>query len=163
VEWKHFQYTETTHQLLRKTSGKARVKLCTSEVSFEVRYKPGGTATAALGNWSHRAVSRERDPTGCGRWSYVTYDRKGSKLFTYILAYTVCNHANLGDTMARRQNYQMKYADETARVGEIDPRRQTMVDLEYFVDELIDDRHGVVIFMDVKKMSLDAIYHKLTI
>jgi hypothetical protein len=66
VEWKHFQYRETTNQLLKKTFGGARVEFCTSDVSFEGRYKPGGTATAALGNWSHRVVGSGRDPTGCG-------------------------------------------------------------------------------------------------
>jgi hypothetical protein len=48
VEWKHFHYRETTNQLLRKTFGGARGELCTSDVSFERRYKPGGKATAAL-------------------------------------------------------------------------------------------------------------------
>jgi hypothetical protein len=84
VEWKNFQYRETTNQLLKKTFGGARVEFCTSDVSFEGRYKPGGTATAALGNWSHRVVGSDRDPTGCGRWSYVTYGGKDSKLITYV-------------------------------------------------------------------------------
>jgi hypothetical protein len=86
VEWKHFQYRETTNQLLRNTFGGARVEFCTSDVSFEGRYKPGGTATAALGNWIHRVVGSGRDPTGCGRWSYVTYGGKGRKLITYVSA-----------------------------------------------------------------------------
>jgi hypothetical protein len=100
MEWKHFQYRETTNQLLRKICGGARVEFCTSDVSFEGRYTPGGTATAALGNWSHRALGSGRDSTGCGRWSYVTYGGKGSKLVTYILAYRVCNQKNPGDTTA---------------------------------------------------------------
>jgi hypothetical protein len=72
VEWKHFQYREATNQLPREKFGGARVELCTSDVSFEGRYKPGGTATAALGNWSHRVVGSGMDSTGCGRWIYVT-------------------------------------------------------------------------------------------
>jgi hypothetical protein len=51
VEWKHFQYRETTNRLLKKTFGEAIVEFCTPDVSLEGRYKPGGTATAALGNW----------------------------------------------------------------------------------------------------------------
>jgi hypothetical protein len=65
VEWKHFQYRETTNQLLSKTFGGARVEFCTSDVSFEGRYKPGGTATAALGNWIHIVVGSGRDPAEC--------------------------------------------------------------------------------------------------
>jgi hypothetical protein len=66
VEWKHFQYRETTNLLPRKKIGGARVELCTSDVSFEGRYKPGGTETAALGNWSHRVVGSGMDSTGYG-------------------------------------------------------------------------------------------------
>jgi hypothetical protein len=106
VEWKHFKYRETTNQVLRKTFGGVRVEFFTLDVSFEGRYKPGGTATAALGNWSHRVVGSGRDPTGCGRWSYVTYGRRGSKLITYVSAYIVCNQTNPGDTAAWKQQYQ---------------------------------------------------------
>jgi hypothetical protein len=65
VEWKNFQYRETTNQLLRKTFGGARVEFCTSDARFEGRYKPGGTAAAALGNWSRRMVGSGWDPTRC--------------------------------------------------------------------------------------------------
>jgi hypothetical protein len=151
VEWKHFQYRETTNQLLRKSFGGARVEFCTSDVSFKGRYKPGGTDTAALGNWSHIVVGSGRDPTGCGRWSYVTYGGKGSKLITYISAYRVCNKTNPGDRTAWRQQYQTQYAYESARVGVIYPHRQTMVNLEYFVKELRDEGHEVVVFMDANQ------------
>jgi hypothetical protein len=129
VEWKHFQYRETMSRLLRKTFGEARVEFCTSDVSFEGRYKPGGTATAVLVNWCHRGVGSGRDPTGCGRWSYVTYGGKGIKLITHLSAYRVCNKTHPGDTTAWRQQNQIQYYDESARVGPIDPHRQTMVDL----------------------------------
>jgi hypothetical protein len=139
------------------------VELCTSDVSFEGRYKPGGTATAALGNWIHRVVGSGRDPTGCGRWSYVTYGGKGSKLITQASAYRVCNQTDPGDTTTWRQQYQTQYADESARVGAIDPHKQIMVDLEYFVKELRDEGHEVVVFMDANQKSQDAIDHKLMI
>jgi hypothetical protein len=32
VEWKHFQYRETMHQLLKKIFGGARVEFCTSDL-----------------------------------------------------------------------------------------------------------------------------------
>jgi hypothetical protein len=153
VEWKHFQYRETTNRLLKKTFGGARVEFCTSDVSFEGRYKPGGTATAALENWSHGVVGSEMDPTGCGRWRYVTYGGKGSKLITYISAYRVCNQTNPGDTTAWRQQKQIQYSDESARVGPIDPHRQTMVDLEYFVREIRDKGHEVVVFLDANQIE----------
>jgi hypothetical protein len=65
--------------------------------------------------------------------------------------YIICNQTNPGDTTTWRQQYQIQYADESARVGSIDPHRQTMVDLEYFVRELCDEGHEVVVFMDAKQ------------
>jgi hypothetical protein len=162
AEWKHFQYRETTNQILRKTFGGARVEFCTSDVSFEGRYKPGGTATAALGNWSHRVVGSGRDPTGCGRWSYVTYGGKGSKLITYVSVYRVCNKTNPGDTTAWRQQYQIKHSDESARVGSIDPHRQTMVDLETLSESYVTKDMKWWSFWTRTKTIQDAIDHKLT-
>jgi phage gp45-like len=89
--------------------------------------------------------------TGCGRWSYVTYGGKGSKLITYVSVYRVCNQTNPGDTTTWRQKYQIQYADESARVGSIVPHRKTMVNLEYFVRELRDEGHAVVVFMDANQ------------
>jgi hypothetical protein len=40
----------------------------------------------------------------------------------------------------------MQYADETARV-EINPHKQTMIDLEYFTEELKTDGFEVVVFI----------------
>jgi hypothetical protein len=73
------------------------VELCTSDVCFEGRYKPGGTTTAALGNLIDRVVGSGRDPTGCGG--------KGSKLITYVSGYRVSNQTNPGDTTAWRKQY----------------------------------------------------------
>jgi hypothetical protein len=36
-------------------------------------------------------------------------------------------------------------------VGSIDPHRQTMVDLEYFIRELRDEGHEVVVFLDANQ------------
>jgi hypothetical protein len=146
VEWKHFQYRETMNQLLRKTFGGARVEFCTSDVCFERRYKPGGTATAALENWIHRVVGSGRDPNGCGRWSYVTYSGKGSKLITYVLAYRVCNQTNLGDTTAWRQQYQTKYADESA----ISRRKTRPQSCQIFSNSPIIFQYGVQFAADSK-------------
>jgi hypothetical protein len=88
VELKHFQHRETTNRLLRKAFGGARVEFCTSDVSFQGRYKPGGTATSALGDWSHHVVGLGRDNTGCGQWRYVTYGDKG-KIYIYYIYFCI--------------------------------------------------------------------------
>jgi hypothetical protein len=76
AEWKEYEWRENTYQTLQKKFEDAWVEYSTSRTKFEVRYKPVGTITAALGNWSHRIVSSGSDDTGCGSWSYVTYGVK---------------------------------------------------------------------------------------
>jgi hypothetical protein len=52
--------------------------------------------------------------------------------------------------MAFQQQYRTKYADETARV-EITPHKQTMIDLEYFTEELKTDGFEVVVLIDANE------------
>jgi hypothetical protein len=68
---------------------------------------------------------------------------------------------NPGDITAWRQQYQIQYSDESARVGSIDPHRQTMVDLEYFIRELRDGGHEVVVFLDANINESRSLDHKL--
>jgi hypothetical protein len=52
--------------------------------------------------------------------------------------------------MAFQQQYRTQYADDTARV-EINPHKQTMIDLEYFTEELKTDEFEVVVFIDANE------------
>jgi hypothetical protein len=127
------------------------VEYSTSKIKFEGRYKPGGTVTAVLGNWSHRVVDSASDATGCGRWSYVTYGGKGSNRFTYTIVYRVCDQNDPGDITAWKQQTNIQYEDDTSRVGKIDPHKQTLVDLEYFIHELRNKGHEVANFIDANQ------------
>jgi hypothetical protein len=151
VEWQEYEWRENTCQTIRKTFGDAWVEYRTSKTKFEGLYKPGGTVTAALGNWSHRVIDSGSDATGCGRWSYVTYGGRGGKRFTYITVYRVCDQNDPGDTTAWRQQHNLQYEDDTARVGKIDSHKQILVDLEYFVHELRNKGHDVAIFIDANQ------------
>jgi hypothetical protein len=100
----------------------------------ESHYKPGGTITEALGHWAIRVLRSGKDPSGCGRWSYICIGKK-DKTFAIIKVYRVGHNRNVGDATAFQQQYRTQYADEIARV-EINPHKQTMIDLEYFTEEL---------------------------
>jgi hypothetical protein len=131
--------------------GDARVEFSTSKAKIERRYKPGGTATAAMGAWTHRVVHAGSDTTGCGRWSYITYGGKCGKRLTYITVYRVCDQTDPGDTTAWKQQYNIQYEDESARICNIDPHKQTLVDLECFVNYLRHKEHDVAIFIDANQ------------
>jgi hypothetical protein len=151
VEWQKFEWRENTYQTLIKTFGDARVECSTSKAKFEGRYRPGGTATASLRAWSHRVVGAGSDATGCGRWSYITYGGKRGKILMFITVYRVCDQTEPGDTTAWKQQHNIHYEDELARIGNIDAHKQTLEDLEYFVNDFRHKEHDVAIFIDAKQ------------
>jgi hypothetical protein len=129
VEWKKYDYRANTEKILRKTFGSTRIAYSTSDEHVEEsHYKPGGTVTAALGHWASCVLWSGKDPTGCGRWSYICLG-KNDKKFASSTVYQVGHNHNAGDATALQQQYRTQYADETARV-EINPHKQLMIDLE---------------------------------
>jgi hypothetical protein len=65
VERKKYDYRANSKKLLRKTFGSTRITYSTSDEQVEEsHYKPGGTVTAALGNWASRVLR-------CGKISTV--------------------------------------------------------------------------------------------
>jgi hypothetical protein len=115
----------------------------------ESHYKPGGTVTAALGHWASRVLRSGKNTTGCGRWSYICLG-KNDKKFAIVTVYRGGHNHNAGDATAFQQQYRTQYADKTARV-EINPHKRTMVDLEYFSEELKTDGFEVAVFIDANE------------
>jgi hypothetical protein len=115
----------------------------------ESHYKPGGTVTSSLGHWASRVLRSGKDPTCGGRWSYICLGKK-DKNFAIVTVYRVGHNHNTGDATAFQKQYRTQYADETARV-EINPHKQTMIDLEYFTEELKTDGFEVAVFIDANK------------
>jgi hypothetical protein len=75
----------------------------------------------------------------------------GGKRLTYITVYRVCDQKYPGDITAWKQQHNIQYEDDTACVGKIDSHKQTLVDLEYFVHELIHKFHDVEIFIEANQ------------
>jgi hypothetical protein len=152
LEWHNEGYRDEFQKLLVKAFGAARVDHSTTKDKFETSpFKPGGTASAALGKMVHRVVKTGRDDTGCGRWSYITFNGKENKHITVINTYRVCSQRDPGDTTASRQKQCVQYADEELRPYVLDPHKQTLIDLQYFVQELQQGGEEVIIFMDANQ------------
>jgi hypothetical protein len=67
LEWHNKGYRDEFQKLLVKDFGAARVDRNTTKDKFETSpFKPGRTASAALGKMVHRVVKTGRDDTGCG-------------------------------------------------------------------------------------------------
>jgi hypothetical protein len=56
-----------------------------------------------------------------------------------------------GNTTASTHQYKIQYEDEELRPFLLIPHRQTLIDLEYFVKDLKDANHEVLIFMDANE------------
>jgi hypothetical protein len=56
-----------------------------------------------------------------------------------------------GDTTEWKQQHNIQYEDEYARIGNIYPHQQTLVDLEYFVNDLRHTEYDVGIFIDANQ------------
>jgi hypothetical protein len=77
---------------LVKAFGAAKVECNTPKDKFKSSpFKPGGTASAALGEMVYGVVKTWRDETGCGRWSYITFNGKENKKIKVINVYRVCS------------------------------------------------------------------------
>jgi hypothetical protein len=159
VEWKKYDYQANTEKLLRKTFGSTRIAYSTSyEHVEESHYTPGGTVTSALGHWASRVLRSGKDPTGCGRWSYICLGNNDNQ-FAIVTVYRFGHNHNTGDATAFQQQYRTQYADETARV-EINPHKQMMIDLEYFTEELKTDGFEVAMFIDANGFRSQNHDHK---
>jgi hypothetical protein len=110
------------------------VDYSTTKDKFETSpFKPGGTVSSALGKMVHRVVKTGRNDTGCGRWLYITFNGKENKHITVINTYRACSQRDPGETTASRQQQCVQYADEELRPYALDPHKQTVIDLQYFV------------------------------
>jgi hypothetical protein len=150
IECKKHDYRANTEKLIRKIFWSTRIAYSISDERVEEsHYKPGVTATATLGHWASRVLWSWKDSTGCSWWNYICLG-KNDKKFAIVTVYRVGHNQDAGDTTAFQQQYRTKYADDTARV-QIDPHKQTMIDLEYFTEELKTDGFEVVVFIDANE------------
>jgi hypothetical protein len=130
----------------------------TTKDKFETSpFKPGRTASAALEKMVHRVVKTGIDDYGCGRWSYITFNRKENTHITVINTYRVYSQSDPGDTTASTQQQCIQYADEELRPYVLNPHKQTFIDLQYFVQELQQGGDEVILFLDANQRRISVL------
>jgi hypothetical protein len=128
------------------------VDYSTTKDKFETSpFKPGETASAALGKMVHRVVKSGRCNTGCGRCSYITFNEKDNKHITVINTHRVCSQRDPGDTTTSIQQQCVQYTDKELGPCVLDPHKQTLIDLKYFVQEILQGGDEVIIFLDANQ------------
>jgi uncharacterized protein (DUF2141 family) len=97
-------------------------------------------------------VKTGRDETGCWRRLYVTFNGKENKQITVINAYIVSSQRDPGDTTASKQQQCIQYTDDELLMPYVlDPHKQTMIDLKYFVQELQQEGEELILFLDANQ------------
>jgi hypothetical protein len=153
TEWHKHELRTNMDKVLIKAFGAARTEYGTSSDKFEIsNYKAGGTLCSARGPWEHIVCTAGRGKTGCGRWTYLTYNAREGKKITIISAYRI-GKPNSGNKTASRRQETIQYADEELIPFLVDTYKQTLIDLQYFVQELQsqDLQHEVIVMIDVNK------------
>jgi hypothetical protein len=135
-----------------KAFGAARLEFSTTKDKFETSpFKPGGTVSAALGKMVHRMMKTGKDENEYGQWSYITFNGKENTQMTVTNAYRVCSQSDPGETTASKQQQCIQYADDELRRYVLDPHKQTLIDVQYFVQELQQEGEEVILFLDANQ------------
>jgi hypothetical protein len=79
----------TAQDLQRRFFQQGKLNISESTLQFSTSFKPGGTCIGINGKWSTRVVEYGIDPSGQGRWSYITLSGRNSQDVLFILAYRV--------------------------------------------------------------------------
>jgi hypothetical protein len=142
-----------TDKVLSKDFGTERTEYGTYSDKLETsNYKLGGTLCSALVPWAHIVCASGRDKTGCGRWTYLTYNAREGKKITVIYAYRAGKPTS-GSKTASFQQETIQYAEEELIQFLVDPYKQTLIYLQYFVHEIQyqDLQHEVIVMIDANQ------------
>jgi hypothetical protein len=96
----------------------------------------------------HRVIGSGKDETGCGRWYYTTHAAKDDMKVSVVSCYRVCNQTNPGATTASNQQHGTMYADEDLRPFMMNSHHQIMIDIQYFVQDLQEKGHEIIVMID---------------
>ena len=145
TNWRNTVTMEEFREKAGRTFEVSKCAFSTSEVPSHSNYNPGGTAMTITGKWCGRATTEAgMDPSGMGRWSFMTLQGKNS---IEILVITACrvSQASMpqhGDRTSYHQEYMIM-----SRNGETspNPRRQFIIDIITFIQT--HQHHGKEILL----------------
>ena len=112
---------------------------------------PSGTMSALLHTWTGAKISSGRDYP-LGRWSWITMQGSQDRIITLVSAYRVNpGRASMGACSTFKQQYHLMLQQN---IDTPDPRRQTILDLQEFLQTKIDQREEIILSIDANETML---------
>ena len=152
TNWKH-QSSKTSFQATKKRHWKHSHSI-TSETDIEWSdiYKPGGTAIITLPPFSPSITTSGSDPTGLGRWSYITISGRDNIKLTIISAYRVYQKTikHAGPSTNIRQQWQRL---EEQNLEDTNIRDLMITYLAEFISILTNKKHEIIVGIDANEAN----------
>jgi hypothetical protein len=117
-------------------------------------YKPGGTLTTTTGKWTTRCIGNPlSNPSGMGRWSGLSYLGKNERRLTIMTAYRSPRQQPNGGFGFYDQQHAMLIA---AGVKKPNVRKQFVMDIIQFIQQLQSAGHEIILSLDANEASVDT-------
>ena len=122
------------------------------DIEWSDIYKPGGTAIITLPLFSLSITTSGSDPTGLGRWSYITISSRDNNKLTIISAYRVCQKSikHAGASTNIRQQWQRL---EEQNLEDTNIRDLMINDLAEFIIILLNKKHEIIVGIDANEAN----------
>ena len=149
TEWNNFTHRDNLRASLKKWWDGSVVQTSTSTIPFTDKYKPGGTVSVVCGNhWVARIIEKGEDEAGLGRWTYIGLQGNQHTKILHITWYLVCAQtvSAVGEKTAYMQQY--KILKEKFPDMNINPRRQSVLDMQLFITKKLEEGYFVILSTD---------------
>ncbi len=148
VNWNLTDQPTIFHSFLRRTWRHTTSSVSRSPKDFLSQFQPGGTATILCDSWTSRFVAKGEDPIGLGRWSFITLCGKGTKLVTLVTAYNATYTTGETTNFWQEQRTLTHLHVMHNQTVDAQPRRQFILDLQSWLENLIGAGHELIVCMD---------------
>ena len=165
TNWKSAAFRNNFKSKVSRIWPAHRIAYSSSDVGMEFElheFLPGGTCTMAVDNLSMRVIKAGEDPSGLGRWSYITLEGQGGRKVTFITAYRICSGTMRGTSTSCMQqkkvlnNQEMREGMRTSSPDTNFLRRKFIEDLAIFIQALKDAGHAIVLGLDANETPKES-------
>jgi hypothetical protein len=148
ANWNQGGQVTTIHQLFRRIWRNSSLQMSQTPDPFLSTYQPGGTLTAVCENWVSRVISKGGDPFGLGRWSYITLRGKENTKVTVVTAYNATPSPGECTYYHQQMRVLSRLHREQNNLVPPEPRQQFILDLQSWLESLVQEGHQLVVAMD---------------